>query len=415
MKAMKLNINHEVLKWARESLNISKSDVITKLNKKTIKEDNLDNWENGSELIDINTAKKLAKLYGISLAVLYMPHIPKNIQPEIRDLRQIKGAFSKNSILLMRKLVGHYEWVREYLINENKIELDFVGMVSINDSIEHPLSIFKNMLEIKINFSEDSEYNFKKIVNELEKNNIFKTTRSISSLSAYTLGTSAVTNELTVCPFFFISIANSYNCNHHYKVPVEEIRGFAIADKIAPFIFINSSDSNNAKLFTLIHELTHILLGETGISNLYFNYKVIQNNIESYCNKVASEFLMPSQIFRNLWANNNKNNLEDKIEYISIKLPVSKLAVLVKAKTLNYINDNIIFDNLFNKFSKIKYNNSYKKNGFPNPNLLIKNLNTKMFSNYVLKAYNNNNITLKDVCNLLSIKPYRFQKYIEKV
>lgn len=57
MKAMKLNINHEVLKWARESLNISKSDVITKLNKKTIKEDNLDNWENGSELIDINTAK----------------------------------------------------------------------------------------------------------------------------------------------------------------------------------------------------------------------------------------------------------------------------------------------------------------------------------------------------------------------
>ena len=385
MKAMKVKINHEVLKWARESLNISKNEVIIKLNRKTITEYNLDNWENGSELIDINTAKKLAKLYGISLAVLYMPHIPKNIQPEIRDLRQIKGAFSKNSILLMRKLVGHYEWVREYLINENKIELDFVGMVSINDSIEHPLSIFKNMLEIKINFSKDSEYNFKKIVNELEKNNIF------------------------------ISIANSYNCNHHYKVPVEEIRGFAIADKIAPFIFVNLSDSNNAKLFTLIHELTHILLGETGISNLYFNYKVIQNNIESYCNKVASEFLMPSQIFRDLWANNNKNNLEDKIEYISIKLPVSKLAVLVKAKTLNYINDNIIFDNLFNKFSEIKYNNSYKKNGFPNPNLLIKNLNTKMFSNYVLKAYNNNNITLKDVCNLLSIKPYRFQKYIEKV
>lgn len=385
MKAMKVKINHEVLKWARESLNISKNEVIIKLNRKTITEYNLDNWENGLELIDINTAKKLAKLYGISLAVLYMPHIPKNIQPEIRDLRQIKGAFSKNSILLMRKLVGHYEWVREYLINENKIELDFVGMVSINDSIEHPLSIFKNMLEIKINFSKDSEYNFKKIVNELEKNNIF------------------------------ISIANSYNCNHHYKVPVEEIRGFAIADKIAPFIFVNLSDSNNAKLFTLIHELTHILLGETGISNLYFNYKVIQNNIESYCNKVASEFLMPSQIFRDLWANNNKNNLEDKIEYISIKLPVSKLAVLVKAKTLNYINDNIIFDNLFNKFSEIKYNNSYKKNGFPNPNLLIKNLNTKMFSNYVLKAYNNNNITLKDVCNLLSIKPYRFQKYIEKV
>ena len=156
----------------------------------------------------------------------------------------------------------------------------------------------------------------------------------------------------------------------------------------------------------MIHELTHILLGETGISNLYLNYKVIQNNIENYCNKVASEFLMPSKIFIDLWVNNN-NNLTDKIKYISNKLPVSKLAILVRAKTLNYIKDDIIFNDLFNKFSKIKYNNSYKKNGFANPNLLIRNLNTKMFSNYVLKAYNNN-ITLKDVCNLLSIKPYRF-------
>lgn len=381
MKVMRVKINHEVLKWARESLNISKNEVIIKLKRKTITEDNLDNWENGSELIDINTAKKLAKLYGISLAVLYMPHIPKNIHPEIRDLRQIKGEFSKNAILLMRKLVGHYEWVREYLVNENKIELDFVGMVSINNNINQPLAIFKDILEIEINFSKDSEYNFKKIIKKLEEKNIF------------------------------ISIANSYNCNHYYKVPIEEIRGFAIADKVAPFIFVNSSDSNNAKLFTLIHELTHILLGETGISDLEFNYKIIQNNIEHYCNKVASEFLMPSKIFTNLWLNNN-NNLVDKIKYISNKLPVSKLAILVKAKTLNYINDNAIFDDLFNKFSEIKYN---KKNGFANPNLLMKNLNSKMFSNYVLKAYDNNSITLKDVCNLLSIKPYRLQKYIEKV
>lgn len=381
MKVMRVKINHEVLKWARKSLNISKSEVIVKLNRKTITEDNLDNWENGSELIDISTAKKLAKLYGITLAVLYMPHIPKNIHPEIRDLRQIKGEFSKNAILLMRKLVGHYEWVREYLVNENKIELDFVGMVSINNNINQPLAIFKDILEIEINFSKDSEYNFKKIIKKLEEKNIF------------------------------ISIANSYNCNHYYKVPIEEIRGFAIADKVAPFIFVNSSDSNNAKLFTLIHELTHILLGETGISDLEFNYKIIQNNIEHYCNKVASEFLMPSKIFTNLWLNNN-NNLVDKIKYISNKLPVSKLAILVKAKTLNYINDNAIFDDLFNKFSEIKYS---KKNGFTNHNLLMKNLNSKIFSNYVLKAYDNNSITLKDVCNLLSIKPHRLQKYIEKV
>lgn len=381
---MKVKINHEVLKWARESLNMSKHDVIIKLKRKTITEDKIDNWENGLELIDINTAKRLAKLYGISLAILYMPYIPKNIQPEIRDLRQIAGLFSKSSILLMRKLIGHYEWVKEYLINTNKIELDFVGIISINDSINHSLSVLKNILEINIDFSKDSEYNFKNISKKLEEKNIF------------------------------ISIASSYNCNYHYKVPIEEIRGFAIADKIAPFIFINSSDSNNAKLFTLIHELAHILLGETGISDLDFDNKKIQNYIEIYCNKLASEFLMPTQNFRDLWLNTKGNNLIDKIEAISKKLPVSRLAILVKAKTLNYMNNNLEFQTLFNHF-KEKHNSSHKENGFPDYNLLIKKLNTKMFSNYVLKAYDNNSITLKDVCDLLSIKPHKLQKYIEKV
>lgn len=42
--------------------------------------------------------------------------------------------------------MGHYEWVREYLINENKIELDFVDMVSLNNNINYSLSIFKNIL-----------------------------------------------------------------------------------------------------------------------------------------------------------------------------------------------------------------------------------------------------------------------------
>ena len=54
--------------------------------------------------------------------------------------------------------------------------------------------------------------------------------------------------------------------NYRTAIDVEVFRGFAIADDIAPFVVINDNDSKAAWSFTLLHELTHLLLGQTGIS-----------------------------------------------------------------------------------------------------------------------------------------------------
>ncbi|MEI0747931.1 ImmA/IrrE family metallo-endopeptidase [Brachyspira pulli] len=380
---MKVKINNEVLKWARESVNLSIDEVIDKIKMKTFTKDDLVKFENGEQLPDLNLAKKLSKLYGISFAVLYMTSIPKNIQPKINDFRQLDSKLSRNAIFLMRKLINHQEWVKSYLVSNNAKELDFVGTISINSKIEDTIYKIKNVLNIEINFNKDSKYNFDNIKELLENNNIF------------------------------VSVGNSYNFNHLSSVEVKEIRGFAIADKIAPFIFVNSSDTDNAKLFTLIHELVHIFIGETGISNISFTNINKQNEIEKYCNKVTSEILLPENIFNDYWNKSTNENIEEKISFISSKLPVSKLAILVKARSFGYVEENI-FNKLFSKFSNIKLKNKIL-NGQPNPYYIIRNLNTKRFSNYVLDAYYDNNITLKDTCNLLSIKPYKLEKYIEKV
>ena len=69
---------------------------------------------------------------------------------------------------------------------------------------------------------------------------------------------------------------------------VEEFRGFTLLDSYAPIIFINGRDSNNGKLFTLIHEFCHILLGKEGVSD---------SSSEPYCNMFAGEFLVQSLYF----------------------------------------------------------------------------------------------------------------------
>ena len=128
---------------------------------------------------------------------------------------------------------------------------------------------------------------------------------------------------------------------------------------------------------------------------------------------MASEFLLPENIFNDYWSNFISENIEEKISFISSKLPVSKLSILVKAKYFGYVEENI-FDELFNKFSKVKFKNKILS-GQPDPYYIKRNLNTKKFSNYVLDAYYDNNITLKDTCNLLSIKPYKLEKYIKRI
>ena len=76
--------------------------------------------------------------------------------------------------------------------------------------------------------------------------------------------------------------------SYHTALETETFRGFTIADEIAPFVVINERDARPAWSFTLLHELTHLILGQTGVGNAR-----AENEIERFCNDVAGEFLLP--------------------------------------------------------------------------------------------------------------------------
>ena len=89
--------------------------------------------------------------------------------------------------------------------------------------------------------------------------------------------------------------------NNSRPLRVEEFRGFALADDYAPLLFINARDWKAAQLFTLMHELVHLVLNVSGVSNLEQTYAPPQN-YERFCNAVAAEILVPLSELRERFA-----------------------------------------------------------------------------------------------------------------
>lgn len=83
----------------------------------------------------------------------------------------------------------------------------------------------------------------------------------------------------------------------HRSLSIDEFRAFTIIDEYAPLIFINSNDSTNGKLFSLLHEFFHICIGENSLFNDRYNDGQRVRKTETLCNAVAVEILVPQKIF----------------------------------------------------------------------------------------------------------------------
>jgi Zn-dependent peptidase ImmA (M78 family) len=121
---------------------------------------------------------------------------------------------------------------------------------------------------------------------------------------------------------------------------VDEFRGFALSDNLAPLIFINAADSKAAQMFTLAHELAHLWLGESGVSNTETG-RLPEQCLERWCNAVAAELLMPMDNVRQAYMPSNA--LADEILRLAKMFKVSTLVVLRRLFDAGFIDKDTLW------------------------------------------------------------------------
>ena len=137
--------------------------------------------------------------------------------------------------------------------------------------------------------------------------------------------------------------------NTKWLLNINEFRAFTIINDYVPLIFINSNDSPNGKLFSLIHEFAHICLGENSLFNDRFSNGTNLKEIEKKCNKIAAELLVPQKIFVKEW--NRVIKKYDEERCIKELAQIFKCGITVIARKA--LDNNFITFELYNKLAKL--------------------------------------------------------------
>jgi Zn-dependent peptidase ImmA (M78 family) len=379
-------ITAKVFKWARESAKMAEEIAASKI---AVPIEKLREWEEGESFPTIRQSQKLAKAYKRPFALFFLPDIPNDFQP-LQDFRKAGSKeLSTSSIFIIREIQQKQAWISEVNEENNENIVPFVGRFSLNDS---PITVANDIL----------------------------TTLNINPLNYKT--NNPILEWIDKAEANGIFISRTSFIHSRLKLDSSEIQGFAIADNYAPFIFVNSDDWNAPQLFTLIHELAHIWISETGISNdLEPSLKNTEgyNPIELFCNEVAANVLMPIEFLENL---NQKAFANAKEVFKNAKnIGVSSFALLIRALNLNIISLDSYkklkreADFEFNKFLKREAEKKLRqkqkeKSGGPNYFLLQLNRNSRLFTQTVLDAFRGGYIEPTQASSLLNVKVNKFPK-----
>jgi Zn-dependent peptidase ImmA (M78 family) len=123
---------------------------------------------------------------------------------------------------------------------------------------------------------------------------------------------------------FLVMLSGVVGSNTHRKLNPREFRGFALADRLAPLAFVNGADTKAAQIFTLVHELVHLWLGEAALDDTDMATASV-GDIERWCNQVTAEVLVPLAL---LPVGKREAPSTEALDHLARKFKVSTLVVL---------------------------------------------------------------------------------------
>ena len=244
----------------------------------------LQQWAAGVKQPTFNQIEATSKATGIPLGYFFLQSPPTEdvslAQYRTIDSLEIRNP-SRELIDTIHDMELVQEWTREHLLSEGMTRLPFIGNLKAEKS---PVRFAERMREL-LNFRIDW---YKDAYQISDSFRLFR--KRISDIGVLVMMNGVVGN------------------NTHRALKINEFRAFAMVDNYAPLIFINAADSYSGRIFSLLHEFAHILIGENSLYNDRFGGSRTSKNTEVICNAVAAEILVPKSIFLYRMGTRNAGN-----------------------------------------------------------------------------------------------------------
>ncbi|WP_294535681.1 ImmA/IrrE family metallo-endopeptidase [uncultured Rhodoblastus sp.] len=234
----------------------------------------LDAWESGEAQPTLKQLEAFAHAVHVPVGYLFLPRPPEEPLP-IPDFRTIDGRAARrpspNLLDMVYACQERQSWYREFSLANRSRGVEFVGSRRLSDRPEGVAAEMSRVLEF-----------------DLEARAACRTWEEALRLFVSLAEQAGV----------LVMVSGVVLSNNTRTLDPEEFRGFALADNRAPLVFINGADSKAGQMFTLAHELAHLWLGSSAISNASAAPLSGYRREEVWCNAVAAELLVPLSALR---------------------------------------------------------------------------------------------------------------------
>lgn len=370
-----VNIKPQILYWAMNRANKSVDDLIKALPK-------LPDWLDSKSQPTVKQLETFSKKVYLPFGYLFLSEPPKEKIPFPyfrQGKKMVNNQVSINVFDTILSIQQRQQWLSEYLKEEGEQPLAFVGRYNVNSTVDELVIDIRRTLKLPVGWAREIRtYTdaVHKLIEQIEE-----------------AGVIVVVNGV---------VGN----NTRRRIDAEECRGFVLVDAYAPFLFVNNTDAEAGKMFTLIHELVHVWLGK---SAGFDNNKMLpaDDPIEKLCDEVAAEFLVPAIAFEKTWQSTHDFNALARI------FKVSTLVIARRALDLKKMTKNAFFswyNNWLREWEEKKANSEGKGDFYNNqPNRV-----SRRFAALVERAVRNEQLSYRDAYKMTGLYGDTYHNFINK-